>query len=937
MERAGTTAQEGTAQAGLRARADGMLSQLSGPEKIAMLHQWSPGVPRLGIAGFRTGTEALHGAAWHGVATVFPQAAGLGATWDPDLLTAVGAAVSTEVRALHERDPLVSLNVWAPVVNLLRDPRWGRNEEGYSEDPLLTARLAVAYCAGLRGDHPVFWRTAPVLKHFFAHNHETDRDTTSSVVPARVVHEYDLAPFRGPVAAGVAAGVMPSYNLVNGRPNHVSPYLNDVLRRWPASDLVVCSDAQAPSNLVDTERYFAGHAESHAAALRAGVDSFTDHGADSGVTVARITEGLRRGLITMADVDRAVRRLLLLRLRLGEFDPGLDPYRAPGGPGPGVAHRDLARRAARQSLVLLKNGAGLLPLQPCPGLRLAVAGPFADTLRTDWYSGTLPYQVTVAAGLREALAGAGGAVTVAEGADLVRLAAAGGRGRDLGEFDVFDWGPGTLGTVVTFRSAATGRYLTVAEDGALAADAERPGGWVVRETFTVEDVPLAPGDDPGRSVIVRSTATGCYVAAGDAPGELRASAPDAAGAQRFRWEVLRDGAAAAAQAAAAAGACVLVLGNEPMINGRETQDRVTLALPPAQARLAAAVLAACPRLVLVIMSSYPYALGPLAGQVPAIIWTSHGGQEAGRALAEVLLGAHGPEGRLAQTWYASDDDLPGLLDYDIIAARRTYLYFDGIPLYPFGHGLAYTTFRYTGLRLDPACLDLDDLGLSALDLSGADARALDEAVLTASVTVSNTGTRDGTEVVQCYTGPAAPRRPRPRRALAGFTRLTLAPGESRTVRIPLPLSALAYWDAAAGRMTVDPGDYLVQAGSSSTAIHQTARLAVQGPEPPPRTLLGVRTAAASFDGYAGITLLDEAPERGDVVAPAGPGPGWIRFRDVAAWPGRPRSRCAPPAKSRVRPRSRCTPPDPARAARPAGNRSAPSPCRAPAAGTGTPR
>ena len=282
---------------------------------------------------------------------------------------------------------------------------------------------------------------------------------------------------------------------------------------------MVCSDAQAPSNLVDTERYFAGHAESHAAALRAGVDSFTDHDADSGVTAARITEGLRRGLITMADVDRAVRRLLLLRLRLGEFDPDIDPHRAAGGPAPGAAHRDLARRAARQSLVLLKNDAGLLPLHPSPGLRLAVAGPFADTLRTDWYSGTMPYQVTVAAGLREALAGAGGTVTVAEGADRVRLAAAGGgRGRDLGEFDVFDWGPGTLGTAVTFRSAATGRYLTVAEDGALSADAGRPGGWVVRETFTVEDAPRDPGDDPGRCVIVCSTATGRYVAAGARPG-----------------------------------------------------------------------------------------------------------------------------------------------------------------------------------------------------------------------------------------------------------------------------------------------------------------------------------------------------------------------------------------------------------------------------------
>ena len=286
-------------QAELGLRADEILAQLTTEEKIGLLHQWSPGVPRLGIAPFRTGTEALHGAAWLGPATVFPQAVGLGATWDPDLVGAVGAAVGAEVRALHRRDPAVSLNVWAPVVNLLRDPRWGRNEEGYAEDPLLTARLATAYCAGLRGGDPVFWQTAPLLKHFLAHNNETARDTTSALVRARLLHEYELPPFHGPVRAGVAAGVMPAYSLVNGRPNHVSPLLGDVLRGWADADgLVVCSDAYAPSNLVDTEHYFARHEESHAAALRAGVDSFTDQGADPSGTVARLTVALDQGLIS---------------------------------------------------------------------------------------------------------------------------------------------------------------------------------------------------------------------------------------------------------------------------------------------------------------------------------------------------------------------------------------------------------------------------------------------------------------------------------------------------------------------------------------------------------------------------------------------------------------------------------------------------------------
>jgi beta-glucosidase len=886
-------------QAELGRRADEILAQLTTEEKIGLLHQWSPGVPRLGIAPFRTGTEALHGAAWLGPATVFPQAVGLGATWDPDLVGAVGAAVGAEVRALHRRDPAVSLNVWAPVVNLLRDPRWGRNEEGYAEDPLLTARLATAYCAGLRGGDPVFWQTAPLLKHFLAHNNETARDTTSALVRARLLYEYELPPFHGPVRAGVAAGVMPAYSLVNGRPNHVSPLLGDVLRGWAdAAGLVVCSDAYAPSNLVDTEHYFARHEESHAAALRAGVDSFTDQGSDPSVTVARLTTALDQGLIGSADVDRAARRLLLLRLRLGEFHPDLDPYRDGPATIDPAEHGDLARRAARASIVLLKNDEGLLPLDPA-GLRVAVVGPFADTLRTDWYSGTMPYQVTVAAGLREALrvgesTGAGGvrearpgtAVTVADGADRVRVGAASPGAPDLGEFDVQHWGPGLPAAdglapardVITLRSVATGRYLTVREDGSLSADQDRPNGWVVHETFGLEPADAAEAANPtyvgsagwadpaDGSIVLRSIATGRYVAADSATGEVRACAPDAACAQPFHWDVLRDGTAEAARLAAAAGTCVLVVGNDPLINGRENQDRATLALPPAQERLILAVHAACPRLVLVVLSSYPYALGWVADHVPAIVWSSHGGQETGHGLADVLTGAAEPTGRLPQTWYAADEDLAGLLDYDIIKSRRTYLYFDGCPLYPFGHGLSYTTFSYSGLRLDPPEVDPDG-------------------TVTVSVQVTNTGTRAGTEVVQCYAGPVAPRRPRPRGALAGFTRLSLAPGESGTVQLPVPLSALAYWDVAVGRMTVDPGDYLVKVGSSSAAIRQSGWLRVRGPVPPPRPVHGAWVRAADFDDYDGITLVDETRERGDVVTPAGPVAGWIQFRETDLGPG----------------------------------------------------
>ena len=204
-------------------RIDDLLSRLTLEEKARFLHQFAPAVERLGVAAFRTGQEALHGVAWMGPATVFPQAVGLGATWNTDLVRRVGEAVSREVRAMRARDDRVGLNVWSPTVNLLRHPLWGRNEEGYSEDPKLTSAIATAYTRGLRGDHPTYWRTAPVLKHWLAHNNETDRDVTSSSVRPRVLHEYDLRAFRETVEAGAVAGVMPAYNLVNGRPNHVSP------------------------------------------------------------------------------------------------------------------------------------------------------------------------------------------------------------------------------------------------------------------------------------------------------------------------------------------------------------------------------------------------------------------------------------------------------------------------------------------------------------------------------------------------------------------------------------------------------------------------------------------------------------------------------------------------------------------------------------------
>ena len=852
-------------------RAADLLARLTGPEKIAMLHQYSPAVDRLGLAGFRTGTEALHGVAWNGPATVFPQAVGLGATWDPALVTELGVAVAQEVRALHDADPAVSLNLWAPVVNLLRDPRWGRNEEGYSEDPWLTAAMAIAYCRGLRGEDPGYLRTAPTLKHFLGYNNEDDRDTTSSVLRPRVLHEYELPAFRDPVQAGAACGVMPAYNLVNGRPCHVSPYLA-LARSWTDEELLISSDAWAPSNLVDTEHYFADHRAGHAAALRAGLDSFTDHGDNPAFTVAQLTGALACGLITMADVDRAVRRKLLVRLRLGEFDPDGGPFASDGAGllnGAGLndaVHRRLARHAARRVIVLLKNDAATLPLRPEPGTRIAVTGPLSGMVCADWYSGTLPYQVTAADGLREAMSALGGEVTGSAGIDRIVLRATSRDGLRLGEFDVVDWG----NDIVTLRSTANGCYLSTRDDGTLAADVTAPNGWVVHETFAITRLDSA-------RVLLRSTVTDRYLGIDPDADTLTASAPTAAEAEPLSWDIIADGTALAAAAARAAYAAVVVVGNHPLINGRETQDRVTLALPPGQERLIRAVHAANPRTVVVIVSSYPYAVTWAQQNVPAIAWTCHGGQEAGHALADVLLGEHAPSGRLPQTWYRTDSDLPDIGDYDIIKSRRTYLYFEGEPLYPFGHGLSYTSFSYTGLRLNGASRTVMVPG----DMLPGD-------TVRVSLDVANTGSRAGEEVVQLYvrampgTGRLTAGRlstGRPRRRLAGFARVALGAGAARAVEIALPTAALACWDVETHQMVVQPGDYEVMAGSSSADIRQAAILTVSGPEPPPRRLAGRDVAAADFDDYENITLADATRESGDAVASPQAG-GWILFRDA---------------------------------------------------------
>ncbi|MFI6506739.1 glycoside hydrolase family 3 C-terminal domain-containing protein [Streptosporangium sp. NPDC050855] len=861
----------------LSQRVDDLLGRLTRAEKISWLHQYQPAVERLGIGLFKTGTEALHGVAWStdiddggnvvtAKGTVFPQAVGLASTWDPALIKKVGTAVGEEARGYHSENPRVwGLQLWAPVVNLLRDPRWGRNEEGYSEDPLLTGAISTAYGSGIQGDDPDHLRAAPVLKHFMANNNEIRRDTTSSSLRPRVLNEYEIPAFRTALEAGAATGVMTAYNLVNGRPATVTD-LTSTVDTWSDRRLFNVSDAGGPNNLVGSQRYFATRAEAAAAIVKAGVSSFTVDNTDGAPTAAAVGEALAQGLLTEADLDEAVRDILHIRFRLGEFDPDGGPYgKITKEVVDSPAHRALARRTAAEAAVLLKNSSAALPISP--GKKVAVVGPLADTLYTDWYSGSLPYRVTPLDGIRKRAA----STVSAEGVDRIALKSGGryltagtGAGADLRlssttagateQFDVFDWGQG----VVTLRSVANGRYVSRANWSTLVNSQEQPTGWFVQEQFKLE----AQADGTtllryaGYETAQDWFGPNVYVKAA-ADGTLSLSV--AADATRFETETVRSGVDEAVAAAKKADVAVVVVGSMPFINGREDHDRTDLGLAEGQRELVEAVHAANPNTVVILENSYPTTIDALQRKVPAILWTTHAGAETGHALADLLYGDANPAGRLTQTWPKESTPLPDILDYDIIKTRATYLYSTADPLYAFGHGLSYTTFGYQGLKVVPR----------------GDGHEV-------SVRVTNTGTRAGDEVVQLYTHQHASRVEQPVKQLRGFQRVHLAPGQTRTVTFPLRTADLALWDVTRGRFAVETSTHDVMVGSSSERIRQRATVRVTGERIGARDLTRV-TRAADFDDHSGAELVDETKVRGDAVA-ASAGE-WISFEDVDSGSG----------------------------------------------------
>jgi beta-glucosidase len=813
-------------QLSTRERARDLLQRLSADERLALLHQVVPPIERLGIGGFRTGTEALHGVAWLGTATVFPQAVGLAATWDADLLRRVGEVTSVEVRAKRAADPSVSLNVWAPVVNTLRHPAWGRTEEGYSEDPHLTAHFATAYCRGLRGDHPTVWRTVPTLKHFLGYSNETDRSTTSSELSARTLHEEELPAFREPLETGVAGAMMLAYNRVNGAPAHTQPELVDEARSWSTESIAVVSDAGAPTFLVSVQEAHADAAAAAGALVASGLDSFTDHGDDAEPSLTAVREAMARGLIDAADVDRAALRMLELRVRTGEFDGEHDPYGDIAADRIDTPQaRELAREAVGSSVVVLRNDDEVLPLvEP---RSVAVVGPLADIVLTDWYSGTPPYAVDVASAVRERWPAA--QVRVATGGDtvvlrstttgaLVATDASGDRvaarasdpADESAHFTVTDWGDGLL----TLRSKASGRLLTGAA-WPMRADADRVGGWVVQESFERH-----PHPDGTVSFLHRGS--GRWVRVMRQSGLLAAEAVTMGDAERFHEQVLVRGLDEVAAAADAAEVTIVVLGNDPHLSGRETEDRPHLDIADSAARVWRAASERCARTVTALVSSYPYVLADL-DDARTLVWSSHGGQELGHGLVDILAGDREPRGRLAQSWPMDAAQCGDLFDYDTARQQATYRHQPQPFAFALGHGLTYTSVDYLSLALSST-------GVAA----PAPTRRhpfftprADQAQITARVRVRNTGGRPADELVQLYVRPSRELPlPAPLNLLVAYRRVRVEPGQTREVELAFALDRLAVWDEAAGSLRVQPGTYEVCAGTSAAHVGASVVLTV---------------------------------------------------------------------------------------------------------------
>lgn len=719
----------------LESRITDLIDQLSTKEKISFLYFLNSGVPRLDIPQFLLGNEALHGLVRPGKNTVFPESIGLGATFNPVLIHRMATAISDEARArwntaaadihtarsklftwpttakgrlgyvafIHQLNE--TLILFGPVVNMARDPRWGRTQETYGEDPYLTSQLGVAYVKGLQGDDPRYFKTIATLKHFAGYNVETNRFAFNAIASNRYWHEYDFVPYRACVTQANAQSIMGAYNAINGVPCCCNKWLlTDELReRWHFDGFVI-SDAGAVSHICGVHHYVKTPAEAAAAALNAGLDVELGWWSKyPNLFNEFLPEALEKNLVSMATIDRALSRVFRARFRLGMFDP---PERVPYAKIPASVigcrkHIELAREIACQSIVLMQNNpvnntGPLLPLTFSAIHRIAVVGNSAGKAEFGDYSGVSSIRP------------------------------------------------------VTFIRALEER---------ISKSEHKPEMRWIKSQAAHKPVKLSDQD-----IDYIKNAHAVFICV---------TSP-------YAWE---------------------------------GHDQTHLELDADQEALVKNIRALNPRIITILYTGTAVAIPWIKKHVPAIVNAWYPGEEGGNALADVLFGDYNPAGRLPLTYYAATNDLPPMDQYDLYKGNgRTYMYFKGQVLYPFGHGLSYTTFTYSNLRL------------SATTFEGHE--RLIPHVLKVQADVTNTGDRDGDEVVQVYIHQLVSQFPQPVKQLKAFSRVHIAKGKTQTVEFEMPLREWALWDGSRNELRVFPGGYDVLVGASAMDIRLTSRVKI---------------------------------------------------------------------------------------------------------------
>jgi beta-glucosidase len=825
-------------------RVKDLLSRMTLEEKVSQMMNAAAPIDRLGIPAYDWWNETLHGVARAGYATVFPQAIGLAATWDEGLIRRVADVASTEARAKHhefarnnERGRYKGLTFWSPNINIFRDPRWGRGQETFGEDPYLTSRLGVAFVKGLQGDDPRYLKVVATPKHYAVHSGpEPERHSFDAIASERDLQETYLPAFRATVIEGKAEAVMCAYNRLNGEPCCANTRLTEILRsEWNFKGHVV-SDCAAIEDIYKFHHFAKSEAEASAMSVKAGTDL------SCGREYASLIKAVKDGLIKEAEIDQSLARLLTARFRLGMFDPPeMVPYaRIPYSENDKPAHRELALKVAQQSMVLLKNENNTLPLKK--DLKtIAVIGPNADeaTVLLGNYNGQPSTSVTPLAGIRNkvsattrVLQALGATLTGEPGAPVPAAMLPGGfkaeyfNNKELQGTPVvvrndeqinFDWSRGRPAPQINedgfsarwtgkFSPAESGTYqlgataddgVRVYLDGQLLVDAWQ-GNQASQIRTTMKEVSLRAG----RAYDIRVE---YFEDIRNAIVKLIWSFP------RFNERITEEAVGIARQA----DAVVMVLGISPALEGEEMTvnvkgfrggDRSEIDLPQAQEELLKAVQATGKPVVLVLLNGSALSVNWAADHLPAIVEAWYPGEEGGSALADILFGDVNPSGRLPVTFYKSASQLPPFDSYAM--QGRTYRFFKGEPLYPFGFGLSYTTFKYDRLKLSTGRLPA---GQS----------------LKVSVEVSNSGSRAGDEVVQLYVTDVAASVPVPLRSLAGIRRVSLKPGEKQSLSFTLTPAQMTVIDEK-GRRVIEPGEFRISVGGKQPGFQGRADARTSG-------------------------------------------------------------------------------------------------------------